>query len=273
MHVVQSWIRQQLQKRQKWQTNLTLRVLIPRRQQRPQMLMLSLRTSQQSWHSSQSRHGPACQMQVVNAVDVASCAASSDPWIRCAAVDACAQSCSPASSVVADTVCRANWRHSTRGRASASCGRQGNRGPTGTPDKLCPSQRNVLSCTSAPVLACQAPVHVAEEAQSQGYLLTFSQGAHPLVEADEAANPLTATASAAASVPGTDAGPCAETASEVMRAALAAEAEEVKDLAQKVWLCFNSQAYCGDLHIAAVWNCSACSEPDSKQSTALVECV
>ena len=57
-----------------------------------------------------------------------------------------------------------------------------------------------------------------------------------MVDADEAANPLTATASAAASVPGADAGPSAETSGEVMRAALAAEAEEVEDLAKKV--CF-----------------------------------
>jgi hypothetical protein len=45
---------------------------------------------------------------------------------------------------------------------------------------------------------------------------------------------LTATASAADFVPGTDAGLSADSASEVMRAALAAEAEEVEDLAQKV---------------------------------------
>lgn len=59
-----------------------------------------------------------------------------------------------------------------------------------------------------------------------------SQGAAPMVEADQTANAL--TASAVAGVPGVDGGISAETASEVMRAALAAEAEELEDLAQKV---------------------------------------
>lgn len=74
------------------------------------------------------------------------------------------------------------------------------------------------------------------KALSQNHIMVHLQGAHPLVMADEAANPLTATASAADSVPGTDAGLSADSASEVMRAALAAEAEEVEDLAQKVWI-------------------------------------
>jgi hypothetical protein len=71
-------------------------------------------------------------------------------------------------------------------------------------------------------------------AVSQNHILVHLQGSHPLVEADEAANPLTATASAADSVPGAGTGLSADSASEVMRAALAAEAEEVEELAQKV---------------------------------------
>ena len=73
------------------------------------------------------------------------------------------------------------------------------------------------------------------KALSQNHIMVHLQGARPLVEADEAANPLTATASAADSVPGADAGLGANSAGEVVRAALAAEAEEVEDLAQKVW--------------------------------------
>ncbi len=54
----------------------------------------------------------------------------------------------------------------------------------------------------------------------------------PLAAADLEANPLTALA--AAGVPGVGAATDAETAGEVMRAALAAEAEELEDLRQKV---------------------------------------
>lgn len=54
----------------------------------------------------------------------------------------------------------------------------------------------------------------------------------PLAAADLEASPL--TASAAAGVPGAGAATDAETAGEVMRAALAAEAEELEDLRQKV---------------------------------------
>ena len=99
-----------------------------------------------------------------------------------------------------------------------------------------------------------------------------SQGSHPLVEADEAANPLTATASAADSVPGAEAGLSADSASEVMRAALAAEAEEVEELAQKVWtLRQQPHVFCGCAHGAAAPHCRAWRRPDSKQSKTFLD--
>ena len=72
MCVVQSWTRQQLQKRQNRQMSLTSLMLMPWHQHRQQMLMLSPQTSRQSWRSSQSSHSPAPLMQVACTLDSAS---------------------------------------------------------------------------------------------------------------------------------------------------------------------------------------------------------
>ena len=74
---------------------------------------------------------------------------------------------------------------------------------------------------------------------------SLAQLTAPLVEADQDTNAL--TASAAAGVPGaaetlTPADGTAETAGEVMRAALAAEATEIEDLRQKVFTCFRTNS-------------------------------